>query len=194
MKTIFFKGLELKVFDRVYEPSEDSFLLAENVSVPNGASVLDLGTGSGIQGINAARLGASSVVSTDLEKKALENAKENSERLVPEATFEFRQGSLFEPVENEKFNVIIFNPPYVPSEEKKFEDLDGGKKGREALDGFLAGFSAHLEKGGNCFFLQTSLNGEKETGEILKKQGFEFEVVARKRLFFEELLVFRAWR
>ena len=194
MKSVFFKGLELKVFPTVYEPSEDSFLLAENASIPKDSTALDLGTGSGIQGINAALLGTSRVVCTDVNAKALENAKGNAGRLVPQTEFEFRQGSLLEPVAGEKFDAIIFNPPYVASEGKKFRDLDGGKRGREVLDGFLAGFAAHLKEGGKCFFLQTGLNGEGETGKILGKQGLEFEVVARKRLFFEELLVFRAWK
>jgi len=194
MKAVFFKGLELKVFPTVYEPSEDSFLLAETVSVPNGSTVLDLGTGSGIQGINAALVGTSRVVCTDVNAKALENAKGNAGRLMPKAKFEFRQGSLFEPVAGEKFHVIIFNPPYVVSEGKKFRDLDGGVKGREVLDIFLEGFAVHLEKNGKCFFLQSNLNGERETGEILGKHGLEFETIARKRLFFEELLVFRAWK
>lgn len=195
MKRIFFKGFELRVFPKVYEPSEDSFLLAESVSVPESARVLDLGTGSGIQGINAALQGASGVLSTDVSSDALKNAEENAKRLGLRELFEFRQGSLFECLEGgERFGAIIFNPPYVASGKRRFRDLDGGKRGREVLDSFLRGFAPHLEKGGKCFFLQSSLNGEGETVKALEARGFLHEVLARKKLFFEELLVFAAWR
>jgi len=191
MASAFFRGTELKVLPNVYQPSDDSFLLAESVELEPDSAVLDLGCGSGIQGINAALLGAKTVVCTDVNKKALENAEENAERLGFSKKFEFREGGLFDCVKGESFDLIIFNPPYVHSNGKKFAELDGGKNGREILDLFLEGFSKHLKKGGKCFFLQTSLNGEKETGEILRRQGFSFEVVARKKIFFEELLVFR---
>ena len=80
------------------------------------------------------------------------------------------------------------------SEEKKYADLDGGVNGREVLDEFLKGFAAYLEKEGKCFFLQSSLNGEEESAKLLEEQGFEAKVVARKKLFFEKLLVFRTLR
>lgn len=194
MPTFFFLGKEFAVFPDVYEPSEDSFLLAESISVKKGALVLDLGTGTGIQGINAAMQGAKKAVCTDLSGEALKNAAHNAEKLGAESRFEFRKGSLFSCIKkNEKFDLIIFNPPYVASGKKaKFADLDGGKKGRETLDKFLLGFPKHLEKNGACFFLQSSLNGESRTRKILEKQGFGCDAIARKRIFFEELIVFKA--
>ena len=195
MQSVFLKDTKLLVLSNVYQPSDDSFLLAENVKVKKKASVLDLGTGSGIQGINAAMQGAEKVVSTDINEVALLNARKNAEALGFSKVFDFRKGNLFECLkQGEKFDVIVFNPPYVISDEKKYDDLDGGVKGREVLDEFLKGFAGHLEKEGECFFLQSSINDESETIEILEKQGFEIDVVARKRLFFEELLVFRAFK
>ncbi len=193
MNFFFLKGNKLLVLESVYPPSEDSFLLAEAIEAEKGCSVLDMGTGSGIQGINAALLGAKTIVCTDLNKEALKNAEENAKSLGLKG-FEFRQGNLFEAAKGEKFDLIIFNPPYVPSEEKKFEDLDGGKGGREVLDLFLEGFEKHLEKGGKCFFLQSSLNGEEETIQKLEEKKFEIEEKARKRIFFEELVVFKTWK
>ena len=102
---------------------------------------------------------------------------------------EARQSNLFENV-SEKFDLIIFNPPYVPSDKVAFKEVDGGKKGREILDLFLDEMPNHLKKGGSCFFLQSSLNGEKETEKVLEKKGLVFSIVARQKLFFEELLVF----
>ena len=193
MPVVFFKEIKLFVLPEVYPPSDDSFLLAENVKIKKKANVLDLGTGSGIQGINAAIQGAEKVVSTDINENALLNAHKNAKTLGFEKVFEFRKGNLFDCLKKEeRFDVIVFNPPYVISEKKKYTDLDGGIKGREILDEFLKGFAAYLEKEGKCFFLQSSLNGEEESTELLENQGFKTKVVARKKLFFEELLVFRA--
>ncbi len=195
MPSVFLKKTKLFVLPKVYEPSDDSFLLAENVKVKEKANVLDLGTGSGIQGINAAMQGAGKIVSTDINEVALLNARKNAEALGFGKIFEFRKGNLFDCLKKEEgFDVIVFNPPYVISEEKKYADLDGGINGREVLDEFLKGFAEYLEKEGKCFFLQSSLNGEEESAKLLEEQGFEAKVVARKKLFFEKLLVFRALR
>jgi len=193
MGTVFFKNIWLEVFPKVYGPSDDSFLLAESVSVKQGAKALDLGTGTGIQGINAAILGAAKVVCTDISEEALQNAGHNAKKLGIEKKFEFREGSLFGCIKKgEKFDAIIFNPPYVASGNRaKYADLDGGKKGREVLDRFLEQAKKHLRKGGKVFFVQSSLNGEKKTKKILKELGFGFEISARKKLFFEELMAFK---
>ncbi|HLC36497.1 MAG TPA: HemK2/MTQ2 family protein methyltransferase [archaeon] len=189
MKKYFLKSKELYLFDSVYEPREDSFLLAESVSIKKGSSVLDLGTGSGIQGINALLLGAGKVTASDINSEALKNFSMNAEKLGFK-NFECIESNLFEKIRG-KFDAIIFNPPYIPAEKIKFIDLDGGKKGREVLDGFLEKFDEYLNEGGVCFFLQTDLNGAAETEKILKKKNLKFEIIARKKLFFEELLVFR---
>lgn len=194
MPFFFLNGLKLKVFPGVYEPGDDSFLLVQIVEIPKNAEVLDLGTGSGIQGISVALKGAARVVCTDLDKSALRNAEENANKAGLSAMLEFRKGNLFECVQNEKFDAIAFNPPYLPSSGVRFKDLDGGKKGREILDRFLAEFPRHLKENGACFFLQSSLNGEKQTKSVLKSKGFECRVIARKRVFFEELMVFKAQR
>lgn len=195
MKTVFFKGMEIKAIETVYEPSDDSFLLAKNVKITRDSTVLDIGTGTGIQAINAAMQGAKKVVCTDINEKALENAKKNAGSLGLLEKLEFRKGNLFGCLKSkEKFDVMIFNPPYVPTEEKKFSDLDGGKKGRDVIDKFLEDFPAHLKQDGECFFLQTSLNGEKETRNKLGKKGFEAKKIAEKRIFFETLIVFKAKR
>jgi len=94
MPTVFFKEAKLVVLSNVYCPSEDSFLLAENVKVKINASMLDIGTGSGIQGINAAMQGAGKIISTDINERALQNAKKNAKAIGFGKKIEFRKGSL----------------------------------------------------------------------------------------------------
>ncbi len=194
MKNVFFfKDQEFAVFTSAYAPAEDSFLLAESVKVEKGSGVIDLGCGTGIQGINALLKGAGKVVFSDLNPEAIRNAEANVEKINLQERAEFLESDLFDKIP-EKFDLIIFNPPYVHSEKKELKDVDGGKDGREILDRFLEQFPGHLKDNGKCLFLQSDLNGISETGGKLKKGGMEFEIVSRKKLFFEELLIFSCWK
>ena len=98
----------------------------------------------------------------------------------------------------EKFDFIFFNPPYVIEEGKRKElidkAVDGGKNGRKVIDKFIPKIKSHLTENGKSFFLQNDLNGIKETEDKLEKEILEFEIVSRKKLFFEELVVFKAWK
>lgn len=200
MKTFFFKELKLRVFDSVYEPQEDSLLLANSIRIPAHATVLDLGCGCGIQGLNAALQGARKIVFSDINSAAAENAQKNAElnsaKINSNAVFRFFHSDLFATFsKKEKFDCIIFNPPYVPSEaNKKWVQTDGGKKGREVLCLFLEQFPAFLKPTGTVFFLQSTLNGISKTKSELKKRNFQFEIVGMEKLFFEELVVFKAWK
>ena len=189
----FFKSKEFLIHPTVYGPREDSFLLAESVKATKGSKVFDLGCGTGIQGINALMQGAKKVVFADININAVKCATTNAETAGFAGKFEAVHTELFENIKG-KFDGIVFNPPYVPSEEKKWADTDGGEKGREVLDVFLQEFPTHLKTDGGCFFLQSSLNGEKETAKILEERGFTGTIVARKGLFFEELIVFKAFK
>lgn len=174
----------------IYYPSEDSCLLAENVKPKAGCSALDAGCGSGIQSLNMLCNGASHVLAVDINPACLKATQSNCAAAGFSKKIDVRKSDLFEKVP-EKFDLIAFNPPYVESEEVRFVDLDGGKKGREVLDRFLEQFPEHLNEGGECYFLQTDINGYKETEKRLKQSGLKFEVVARKKGFFEELAVYK---
>ena len=175
----------------VYPPLEDSFLLAKSLPEFTGKTVLDMGCGTGIQGITALASGAKKTVFADKNPLALACAKKNLEKLGLQG--EFVQSDLFENI-REKFDAIIFNPPYVPSEKTVYPDVDGGKKGREVLDRFIEGFPARLKEKGECFFLQSSLNGIEKTRSLLSKKKFSAEIIAGEKLFFEELVIFKAQR
>ncbi len=190
----FFLGqIELDVFESVYEPSDDSYLLAETIYTQPGLHVLDIGCGTGIQSIVLALQGAI-VLSVDKNPKALENTLHNAELAGVSDFIKTLKSDLFSNIPKEtKFDIIVFNPPYVASEGKTDIALDGGKQGKEVLHKFLDTFSDYLKKDGVCFFLQSSLNNFEETQEILKKKGFFVEILNRQNLFMEELVVFRVY-
>lgn len=190
-KTAFLKKTPLTVLEQVYFPREDSFLLAKTVKVKKNSIVLDMGCGSGVQTINALQKGAKKVLAVDINKKALENTLLNAKKTGFEKQVLAKKSDLFENI-NKKFDLIIFNPPYVPTEKKELIDVDGGKNGREVLDRFLDQFPKHLKHPGKCFFLQSSLNGIKKTEKKLEQKNISFKITARQKLFFEELVVFEA--
>ena len=180
----------------VYSPREDSFLLEEVVKKHAFGTVLDLGTGSGIQAIAAAiNPNVSSVTAIDINPKALETARENALLQGVGDNIVFKQSDLFSALEGEKFDCIISNPPYLPfSEGEKTGDiaLESGKDGREFTDRFLQEFEAHLNPTGIVLLLQSSTSHWNKTREILEAKGLSVKVEARQSFFFEELVVLKA--
>ena len=113
--------------------------------------VLDLGTGSGVQALYAARHGAV-VVATDVNARALHFTRLTA-ALSGLANIETRQGSLFEPVPGEAFDLVVSNPPFVISPGGRFTYRDGGLPGDELCRSLVSGAGQHLEPGGYCQLL-----------------------------------------
>ena len=113
-------------------------------------SVLDLGTGCGIQAMHASRH-ARRVVATDISRRALDLAAFNAE-LNGIHSIEFRHGSLFEPVEGERFDQIVSNPPFVITPRTEgvpaYEYRDGGLEGDAIVEAVIRGAERHLSPGG----------------------------------------------
>jgi release factor glutamine methyltransferase len=194
-----------KISKEVYAPSEDSYLLSGCILKEKliGKKCLDLGTGSGVQGIAMLSAGAESILSVDINPFALKESKKNISNWIKENRPQFlglktsglgkavfRKSNLFSNIK-EKFDFVAFNPPYVPSDNIKWVDLDGGENGRVVIDRFLLRVRKHLNKNGVLLLLVSSLNKPGEIKSMLKKQSFKVKIVGRKKLFFEELLVLR---
>jgi carbamoyltransferase len=104
--------------------------------------LLDLCCGSGIQGIVASRY-AARVVAVDLNPRAVRFARFNA-RLNGLKNYEVRLGSVYEPVEGERFDVVLANPPFVPSPEMGLAFRDGGVRGEAILRKIVSGAVEHL--------------------------------------------------
>ncbi|TRO45649.1 methyltransferase domain-containing protein, partial [Candidatus Bathyarchaeota archaeon] len=148
-KRVFFDDYVFVVDENVYEPAEDSFLFAENLHVKEDETVLDMGTGCGILGILAAR-SACLVVAVDINPYAVRCAKENALLNNVHSKISFVQGDLFAPLnQNAKFDLILFNAPYLPVEENEPTSWDrhawaGGPNGRETIAPFINKSVTHL--------------------------------------------------
>ena len=184
--------------ENVYIPAEDSYLLADNLQIEKGQSVLEIGTGSGIVAMYASRL-TDDVTVTDINFDACELARKNFEANNIE-NIEILFGNLFEPVKNRKFDVILFNTPYLPTEEGEvLEDtinyaFDGGLNGRKVIDLFLNEVGNHLNDGGIVQLIQSSLSGNEETLEKLDNLGFIAEIAASEHFFFEDITLINAYK
>ena len=104
-------SIKIKVNCGVYPPSEDSYLLIECIDVGK-EKVLEIGTGTGIIALHAAKNGAV-VTTVDKNQKAVKNARGNAEK--NGINIDIKQSDLFSSVDG-MFDVIIFNPPYLPSD------------------------------------------------------------------------------
>jgi methylase of polypeptide subunit release factors len=113
-------------------------------------TVLDLGTGCGIQALHAARH-ARRVIATDISERALALARLNA-AINGVSSIEFRLGSLFDPVAGERFDRVVSNPPFVitprTGDVPAYEYRDGGLEGDELVASVIRGVADHLEPGG----------------------------------------------
>lgn len=187
----FYRGREFLVLPEVYEPAEDTFLLADHLEVREGERVLELGTGCGILAVLAAERGGR-VLATDVSEEALRCAWLNSWRNGVGQRVELRKGHLFEPVGELRFDLIVFNPPYLPEEGEGDPRWSGGEDGRKVLDPFLSALPLHLSKGGRALFVQSSLSGVEETLRRVREEGLGIRLLSRLKLPFEELVVVEA--
>ncbi|WP_403024270.1 methyltransferase [Salinibacterium sp. GXW1014] len=156
-------------------------------------SVLDLGTGCGIQALHAARH-ADRVVATDISSRALELARLNS-RLAGIETVELREGSLFEPVAGERFDLVVSNPPFVITPRMEgvpsYEYRDGGMVGDDLVAGVVRGVGEHLEPGGIAQLLgnweyRAGEDGLDRVGRWIDESGLDAWVVEREVQSVEE--------
>ena len=184
--------------DNVYVPAEDSYLLADNLEIKKGQSVLEIGTGSGIVAMYASRL-TDDITVTDINFDACELAQKNFAENGIE-NIEILWGNLFEVVENRKFDVILFNTPYLPTEDDEVLDntinyaFDGGLNGRKVIDLFLNEVGNHLNDGGIVQMIQSSLSGNDETLARLDEMGFIAEIAASEHFFFEDITLINAYK
>jgi len=175
---------ETLVMENVYRPGEDSYLLARHVRRLVHGEVLDMGTGSGIQAVEAAvKPEVSRVVAVDVSPAAVEAAKRRAESGGVVGKIEFIRSDLFENVEG-VFDWIVFNPPYLPSEGDADEaSWAGGETGAETVRRFLHDAHSHLKKRGSVLMVYSGHSGLDEDDF----RGYVVEKLDELSLFFETL-------
>ncbi len=176
--------------ETVYQPAEDSDLLARTAAdrVSSGDRVLDVGTGSGYVAATLAEAGADAV-GVDLSPLACREAAGNGVPVV--------RGDLVAPFRDGSFDIVTFNPPYLPTPaEAEWDDwmehaLSGGEDGRRLVDPFLETVGRVLAPGGEVLLLVSSLTDPDAVRTYARERGLESGVLATEKHPYEELVVLR---
>lgn len=167
----------------VYRPAEDSYLLAKYVTLLVSGNVLDMGTGSGIQAVTAAmKPEVESVLAVDINSEAIKEAEKRADDASVSGKLSFLLSDLFDEVKG-RYDWIIFNSPYLPSEGEADEHAWAG--GAELIERFLTEARDHLKPGGSILLIYSSLSEPNLLGckvELLEEIGLFFEKLYCVRL------------
>jgi protein-L-isoaspartate O-methyltransferase len=158
----------------VFNPTHTSRFLAEALEINEGDTVIDVGCGSGVLSFVSARLGASRVIGCDIEEKAVIQARENAKLLGLSDRAEFRAGSLLEPVQDERANVIIGDVSGVPDSLGKVAGWfpggrAGGPTGAELPTLMLESLDDILLPGGRMYLPTGTIQAESRVLEVARK-------------------------
>ncbi len=165
----------------------DSILLAEAVrgEVKESDKVLDLGTGTGIQGIMAAEKGAE-VVSTDVSQKCLDCAKINFERQGLGKKVETLQSDLFSSLKGKQFDLIVFNPPFrwfKPRNEMERASLD---ENYQNLGIFFKEAKEYLKENGRILMVFASSGDIDYFESLIDKNDYHSDIVTKKTIRYND--------
>lgn len=182
----------------VYPPSEDSMLLADAVAAERlgGARVLDLCTGSGVVAVAAMRAGAEHVVAVDVSRRAVLAARLNL--WGSRGRSRVRRGDLFAAVPDGEYDLIVSNPPYVPSKHAALPTRgaarawDGGRDGRSVVDRICDQAPARLRPGGRILLVHSDVADPARTIDRLERTGLDVAVVARRDVPYGPVMTRRA--
>ena len=189
-----FAGMKLFLRPGVFNPAQflTTGTLVEAVAreaIPPGARWLELGTGSGAIALCAARRGAA-VIATDINPEAVACARENAAALG--LAVEVRAGDLFVPVAGERFDVVVFHPPYFAGAQS--QGLGPAWHYGDVPRRFAEGLAEHLAPGGVGMLLLSSNGDCAAYLEALEAAGFALEIAFERELIMELAVVYRVKR
>lgn len=174
----------------IYQPAEDSFLMSKILKqeLPKllnknlNLKFFEIGAGSGIH-LNIVRnigIKLKNIFSSDINLEAVKYCNSLG--------FDCIQSDLFENIKG-RYDIIIFNPPYLPEDFREPEDsrleTTGGKKGTEIILRFFQQAKKHLEKNGKIFLITSSLSPEIN----FEKLGYNAKEIGCYKLFMERLYI-----
>ena len=150
----------------------------KSISILKNLEILDLGSGSGIQAETCKELGFNDILTADINQESV--------KLLKNKGFKSIKTDLFSKInKKQKFNLIIFNPPYLPEDKyDKKPNTTGGKKGYELILKFLKQAKNYLNSNGKIILLFSSLSNPEIIKTKAKQLGYALKLLNQKKLFF----------
>jgi release factor glutamine methyltransferase len=187
------QGVPFVVMPSVFNPKvpRTGQFLASRIDsrlVGRDAAVLDMGTGTGICAVFAAKY-ARLVVAVDINAEAVRCAGLNVLLNHQESKIEVRHGDLFEPVPAERFDLILFNPPFLRGTPR--DDRDRAWRSSDVAERFAAGLGDHLTPGGSALVVLSSFGDSRAFLDAFRQRGLCISVLAEQRFVNEKLAIFR---
>lgn len=173
----------------VYQPAEDSGLLADAAVEFARGRTLEVGTGSGWVAAKVDAETDADVVASDVNPHACRSARERGVEAV--------RADLLSPFREGAFETVLFNPPYLPTDpDHEWDDwmedaLSGGESGRSVIEPFLEDVGRVLATNGQVLLLVSSLTGYDEVVSLAETRGFDVEAVREESYPFEALSILR---
>ena len=164
-----------------YLPAEDTFFLADNIEDETGDTALDIGCGSGYL-TNILKNSFNLVIGTDISYNTLRAQNYKVENIICCNSADALQAN---------FDLIICNLPYLATDEIIDVATDGGKDGVEIPMMIITSALNHLSQNGKLLFVTSSLSDYMGLINFIKAKKFAVDVISKKKLFFEELIIVR---
>jgi release factor glutamine methyltransferase len=167
---------------KTYEPAEDTFFLADWIQNEKGKAALEIGSGSGYL-TKILEKNFELVVATDIDYSTLATQEQKLQNSICCSGADALGA---------KFDLIICNLPYLPSENIVDRTVDGGPEGLQVPLEIIKSASQHLAAGGKMLYLTSTLANYEKLIQETKSLGFDVQILAKKKLFFEELIIVQA--
>ncbi|RZN63472.1 HemK2/MTQ2 family protein methyltransferase [Methanonatronarchaeum sp. AMET6-2] len=189
-------NFKCRVDRHTYPPSDDSKLLAKALKdeLKEGEKLLDMGTGSGVIASKALDK-AGEITAVDINPHAIKSAEKN---IGQNEKTRYIVSDLFKNVPPEKYDLITFNPPYLPTENEVPEkhkyiekSWSGGKNGRETINNFITQLGEYLARDGRTLLLVSSVTDPDKVKKKARENGFKVKVIRTTKIFFEKLIVLK---
>lgn len=150
-------------------PSSSSIFMIRTLlrEKPKLGRLLEIGCGTGAVGLSLLAQGlADSLVLTDIETVAVDTTRNNAKRLGLDDCVSIKHGSLFEPVQGEQFDSIVFNMPLMHRTHTGITHVALDDTNGEAAQTFFQEVSNYLVPGGTCFFPYSNISNPQLLGEF----------------------------
>jgi len=189
-------GLTITIPENVYDPAEDSFLLAENVNISAKNKVLEIGSGSGyVSLLLAKKYPTAEYFCLDLNPIASITTKKNAQ--LNNLSLNVISSDLFSSLKISRvFDIILFNSPYLPIYEDGLlsKAWSGGLGGLEIVRNYLERLDEYLKLNGSSYLVISSKTDLKELDRLLTDLKLVWEIIDSLKEGGEKIILYKITR